>query len=146
MMTLHQNIDLHDELAWRTVGGRASDVPIVPNRPEIEAFLRDYVGTIIHVVSIKPDAVEDDHDKIHARYFGDAVGDAAKWLAAENAGGRNCYWTVNVTLAGLNRKPSKKDIAAARFGFAHQLKQPRHDLLARLVAGDRAHLAAGDGE
>jgi hypothetical protein len=38
------------------------------------------------------------------------------------------------------------DVAAARFGLAHQFKQPGHDLLARLVASDRAQLTAGDGE
>ena len=96
----------------------AEPPPLAPNRSDIEIFLRDYVGTIIHVVSIKPDAAEDDPDKTHGRYFGDAVADAARWLAAENAGGRNCYWTVNVTTVGLNKKPAKKDIAAARFSHA----------------------------
>ena len=136
-MTVHPNIDPHDA-AWAP-GGRASDVPVTgrcpnplneepaggseppplaPNRSDIEIFLCDYVGTIIHVVSIKPDAAEDDPDKTHGRYFGDAVADAARWLAAENASSRNCYWTVNVTTVGLNKKPAKKDIAAARFAHA----------------------------
>src|SRR5262245_35388168 len=120
-MTLHQNINAHDNHVLGANGGRASDVPVAakgpnpledgspldPNRPEIESFLRDHVGSMIHVVSIKPDAGESDSDKIHGRYYGDAASDAASWLAAENAGGRNCYWTVNVTAAGLSRKPSK---------------------------------------
>jgi hypothetical protein len=139
-VTIHTNIDPHDEIVWGPSGGRASDAPVTdkgaapnplgddpsgaetpplaPNKSDIETFLRDYVGTIIHVVSIKPDAAENDPDKIHGRYFGDAVGDAATWLTAKNASGRNCYWTVNVTAADLNRKPAKKDIVAARFSHA----------------------------
>src|SRR5262249_50294217 len=92
--------------------------PLAPNEPEIESFLRDHVGTMIHVVSIKPDADKNDPDKIRGRYFGGAASDAARWLAAENAGERNCYWTVNVTADGLDGKPSKDDIVAARFAHA----------------------------
>lgn len=102
----------------RANGEHINVPPLVPNKGDIEIFLRDCVGTIIHVVSLKPHAAEDDPDKAHGRYFGDAADDAASWLAAENAGERNCYWTVNVTAVGLNRKPSKKDIAAARFTHA----------------------------
>ena len=126
------DVNTHDEIVWGP-NGRASDVPVAaggapnplesesplaPNKSDIETFLRDHVGTMIHVVSIKPDADKNDPDKIHGHYFGDAAGDAASWVAAENAGGRNCYWTVNVTAAGLDRKPSKEDIAAARFAHA----------------------------
>jgi hypothetical protein len=133
-MTFQPNITPHDA-AWAE-GGRASDVPITakgpspfdeqpaeaspiePNTPEIESFLRDRVGYAIHVVSIDPDAAEDAPGKARGRYFGDNAGDAARYLAAENASGRNCYWTVNVTPVGMNKKPFKKDIAAARFAHA----------------------------
>jgi hypothetical protein len=133
-MTAHPNLTNHDA-AWAP-GGRASDVPIMdedsrhhdagtdeaalftPKKSDIEIFLRDYVSTIIHVVSIKPDVHDSDPDKIHSCYLGDAANDAAEWVAAENGLGRNCYWTVNVTARGLDRKPSKKDIAAARFAHA----------------------------
>jgi hypothetical protein len=50
-MTLHQEIDLHDEMAWRAAGGRASDVPIAeggdPNPLEDPANAKIHV-TFFH--------------------------------------------------------------------------------------------------
>jgi len=116
-VTLRPDFDLHDDVEDGPPADGPETPPLAPNKSDIEIFLRDYVGTLIHVVSIEPDAGEDNAGT-RGRYFGDAVGDAAAWLAAENAGGRNCYWTVNITAVGLNRKPSKNNIAAARFAHA----------------------------
>ena len=89
-----------------------------PDLAAIEDFLSDHVGSAIHVVSILPDTADEDPDKIHGRYFGDAAYDAVIWVAGENAQGRSCYWTVNITKEGLSKKPGKADFVAARFSHA----------------------------
>lgn len=78
------------------------------DRAAIDSFLR-LIGTGQHLCSIVPDG------KIRGRWFGDDIDTATDWAAAENALGKNLYWTVNLVAEGLNKKPRKPDIVEARF-------------------------------
>lgn len=64
----------------------------------------------IHLVFIHPNGVG-----VHGRDFGDRVEEALADAAKVNANGFNIYWTVNRVATGLNKKPAKQDIRAARF-------------------------------
>ncbi len=64
----------------------------------------------IHLVYIHPNGVG-----VHGRDFGDRVEEALADAAKVNANGFNIYWTVNRVATGLNKKPGKQDIRAARF-------------------------------
>ena len=64
----------------------------------------------IHLVYIHPNGVG-----VHGRDFGDRVEDALVDAAKANANGFNIYWTVNRVATGLNKKPAKYDMRAARF-------------------------------
>jgi hypothetical protein len=86
-----------------------------PDLAAIETFLRDHIGNAVHLVAIDPVRPDTDAGKISGAYFGDRHEDAAKWAARLNRDGYGIYFTVNVTTAGLDKKPSKKDIVAARF-------------------------------
>jgi hypothetical protein len=123
-MSFHQNVEPKPDLAV------------------IEDFLSDHVVSAIHVVSIAPDKPDGDFDKIKGRYFGDAASDAAEWVARENAVGRSCYWTVNITRDGLSKKPTKADIVAAR--FAHADVDPPKGAVAMDKRSALAHLLALD--
>lgn len=74
-------------------------------------FLRDELGgRAIHLVAIPADG-----GPTEGRWFGDDASAAAQWAADRNSAGRNVYWTVNGVRPGVNRKPGKSDIVAARF-------------------------------
>ena len=113
-----------------------------PDLAAIEAFLSDRVGAAIHVVSIDPDKPEGEPGKTRGRYFGNAAHDAAIWVAGENAQGRGCYWTVNITKKGLNKKPAKEDIVGARFSHSDidppkgAASMDKFSALASLLASD----------
>ncbi|NBW75524.1 MAG: hypothetical protein EBR34_06945 [Sphingomonadaceae bacterium] len=64
----------------------------------------------IHLVYIHPNGVG-----VHGRDFGDRLEEALADAAKVNANGFNIYWTVNRVATGLNKKPGKQDIRAARF-------------------------------
>lgn len=86
------------------------DLPALPvaDGDAIHAFLDDVVGTDIHLAAITNGAPI-------GRWFGDDVEAASAWALDRNADGANIYWTANVCGAGVGAKPSKGDIAAARF-------------------------------
>jgi len=73
------------------------------------AFLANTVGDHIHLVAITPDG------PTTGRWFGNDAVAAVAWASDQNQQGRNIYWTVNVVRAGLNKKPAKVDMTAARF-------------------------------
>ena len=91
-------------------------------------FFRDYLAPSgsIHCVAITPDAPAEDLNKVAGRYFGVDAQAAADWCAAQNSGGRNVYWTVNITTPGLNRKPAKSDIVGIRVAHV-DIDPPRGD-------------------
>lgn len=64
----------------------------------------------IHLVYIHPNGVG-----VHGRDFGERVEEALADAEKANANGFNIYWTVNRVATGLNKKPAKYDIRAARF-------------------------------
>lgn len=66
----------------------------------IAAFLREYVGDPIHLVSIVPDG------DTEGRWFADKFDAATAWAVQQNALGRGVYWTVNVVAPGIHKKPS----------------------------------------
>ncbi len=83
---------------------------MTPDRVAIAAFLSQVVRTDIHIV-----ALLDDIKETHGRYFGSNVAAATEWAAQASEVGWNVYWTVNMVDPGLNKKPSKSDMRAARF-------------------------------
>lgn len=64
----------------------------------------------IHLVYIHPNGVG-----VHGHDFGERVEEALADAAKANTNGFNIYWTVNQVATGLNKKPAKYDIRAARF-------------------------------
>ncbi len=86
-------------------------------------FIRDYIRSSIHIVSILPDAFEPEHAP-RGKWFGDDWQGATDWAAAENAAGRNVYWTLNFVSPGLNKKPKKTDIIGVR-GFGVDIDPPK---------------------
>jgi hypothetical protein len=85
-----------------------ADLPVI-NPPLIRKFLAATVGEAIHLVSIVPDG------GTKGAWFGDDVEKATAWAVSQNQSGRGLYWTVNVVREGLDKKPTKRDIQAARF-------------------------------
>lgn len=81
-----------------------------------QAFDRDIARPLfesldqIHLVYIHPNGVG-----VHGRDFGERVEEALADAAKANTNGFNIYWTVNRVATGLNKKPAKYDIRAARF-------------------------------
>ena len=73
----------------------------------------------IHLASIDPDG------RVRGRDFGRDAEAAIRWAEAENGKGCNIYWTVNSVRSGVNKKPAKGDITAAR--FAHVDIDPPKD-------------------
>lgn len=64
----------------------------------------------IHLVMINPIG-----PGVHGKDFGTDIETALAEAAKANANGFNIYWTVNRVAPGLNKKPGKRDIRAARF-------------------------------
>ena len=64
----------------------------------------------IHLVMINPVG-----PGVHGKDFGTDIETALAEAAKANANGFNIYWTVNRVAPGLNKKPGKRDIRAARF-------------------------------
>ena len=83
----------------------------VANVVIVRDFLLRSIAEHIHVVVIAPDG----QPLPYGRWFGDNVAAAADWIVQENAKGYNLYWTVNIVREGLNKKPAKEDMRAARF-------------------------------
>ena len=77
----------------------------------INGFLDGMVVSGVHLVSIEPEG------SLSARWFGDDIPAATAWALQENLAGRNLYWTANRCRSGLNKKPAKADIEAARFVY-----------------------------
>lgn len=75
----------------------------------------------IHLVALDPDR----RRAPQGRDFGSDIEGALEWAARQNASGLNVYWTVNSVRPGVNKKPSKGDIAGAR--FAHVDVDPPKD-------------------
>lgn len=86
------------------------DLPVA-NIGIVRDFLKRTVQEHIHVVVIAPDG----QPLPYGGWFGDDADKAAEWICAENARGYNLYWTVNIVRQGLNKKPAKPDMRAARF-------------------------------
>ena len=64
----------------------------------------------IHLVMINPVG-----PGVHGKDFGTDIETALAEAAKANTNGFNIYWTVNRVVPGLNKKPGKRDIRAARF-------------------------------
>jgi hypothetical protein len=82
----------------------------------LDTFLRDYLAPSgsIHVVAITPDPF-DPNAAIDGAWFGNDWQSAMSWVQAENAKGRNTYWTVNFVPVGFSKnKPKKTDIVGIR--------------------------------
>jgi putative DNA primase/helicase len=77
----------------------------------INGFLDGMVVSGVHLAWVKPDG------PLLAGWFGDDVSAATKWAIAKNLSGHNVYWTPNLCRAGLDTKPKKTDIEAARFVY-----------------------------
>jgi hypothetical protein len=93
----------------------ATNEPLAPNAAEIRQFLLEHIGNSIHLVSIAPDG---DDAAISGKYFGSDADAATQWAVAKNKSGNGLYFTVNITMSGLNKKPTKKEIVAARFSHS----------------------------
>lgn len=109
---------------------------LAPDQAGIEGFLADTIGEAIHLVAIAEDG------DVTARWFGKDAAPAARWAASHNAAGRNLYWTVNAVRPGLQKKPTKAEIAAARFAHV-DIDPPKDgsvwrpaDILAQLHAAE----------
>lgn len=76
------------------------------------AVIRQHLSSLdqIHICLIHADG-----GAVTAHDFGSDAESAATWIADQNIKGFNAYWTVNCVRPGLNAKPSKADIVAARF-------------------------------
>lgn len=74
------------------------------------AKLLSNLGGFIHLVYIHPNGIG-----ISGKDFGSDTEGALDGAAAANINGYNVYWTVNYARPGLDKKPSKHDIRAARF-------------------------------
>lgn len=85
------------------------DLPVA-NIGIVRAFLSQTIAEHIHLVSIPPD-----EQITYGRCFYADVDAASAWAVKENSLGRGVYWTVNVVRPGLNKKPAKTDIVAARY-------------------------------
>lgn len=96
------------KLPWQRGAPTSLAAPSV-DATVISDFLQSTIADAIHLVSIVPDGA------VAGRWFGDSITDAAVWAAERNAEGANVYWTVNRVREGLNAKPKKGDIAAARY-------------------------------
>lgn len=99
------DVPITEEIAFDDLG--APD-PLAPNVAEIRKFL-NCIKSGIHLVSIIPDGATS------GQYFGDDADAATRWATAQNSAGKGVYFTVNLTKHGLNKKPGKEDIVAARF-------------------------------
>jgi hypothetical protein len=64
----------------------------------------------IHLVMINPAG-----PGVHGKDFGTDIETALAEATKANDNGFNIYWTVNHVAPGLNKKPGKRDIRAARF-------------------------------
>lgn len=86
------------------------------------SFTSDYLAPSggIHLCAITPDTPE-----ITGKWFGSDHAAADAWASAQNALGRNIYWTVGITTPGLDKKPSKPDIVG--FRCAHVDIDPPRD-------------------
>jgi hypothetical protein len=82
---------------------------IAPDPTAIASFLAA-IAPGLHLCSILPDG-----RTCSGRWFGGDVGAATDWALSENQEGKNVYWTVNLVKEGVNKKPAKPDIVAARF-------------------------------
>jgi hypothetical protein len=87
--------------------------------PEQARALFEGLGQI-HLVAISEDGAVAAHD------FGDNVDEAVGRAVERNARGANVYFTVNAVRPGLNRKPVKSDVTAARFCHV-DLDPPKDD-------------------
>lgn len=69
----------------------------------------EFLHDNIHLVAVTPDG------QLTGKWFGSDRAAAEAWALSENAKGRNCYFTVNVTHPGVFIKPAKSDILSVRF-------------------------------
>lgn len=99
----------------------AQQIDLRPKTSEAIEFLSDLDQ--IHLVSIRPDAPENDLPR--GKDFQQDWQAAVEWAEVENADGRNVYWTVNLVRPHKHGKPKKGDIRAAR--FAHLDIDPPKD-------------------
>ena len=81
------------------------------NPDAIRDFLANIIVDHIHLVAIHPDKGEPTTGK----WFGTNAAAAVAWAVQNNRAGLNVYWTVNIVRPGLDKKPKKQDIVAARF-------------------------------
>lgn len=89
---------------------------------DLDAARRLFAGLDqVHLVAIDPEKRR--HPE--GRDFGRDVDNALSWAARSNASGLNVYWTVNSVRPGVDKKPSKGDVEAAR--FAHVDIDPPKD-------------------
>lgn len=87
------------------------DLPVA-NIGIVRDFIARTIAEHIHIVVIIPDGGE---HSAYGRWFDDDAQAAAQWAVQENAKGYNLYWTVNIVRRGLDKKPNKDDMRAARF-------------------------------
>lgn len=83
---------------------------IGPDKAQILAFVAGTIQNNIQIV-----AIHSETGQCQGRWFGNDAMAAADWACEMNASGFNAYWTVNICRPGVNRKPKKSDIIAARF-------------------------------
>lgn len=95
-------------------------VTVVADESAIEDFLGVYVGDAIQLAAIAAEG-----GSPQCRWFGNNARAAATWACEQNSQGANVYWTVNRIYPGLDRKPSKSDIAGVR--YAHVDIDPPDD-------------------
>lgn len=86
------------------------DLP-TPDLAVVRQFLAQTVAEHIHIMAIAPDG----QPLPYGRNFGTDAAGAAAWAMEQNVKGYGVYWTVNIVRPGVNKKPAKSDIAAARF-------------------------------
>jgi hypothetical protein len=108
--------------------------PIAADRALIEHFLRDYIGSAIHLVAIEPDG------RAAGRWFARDAAAATAWAVRQNDAGKGIYFTVNECRPDVNKKCSRADITAQR--FLHVDIDPPKDGTAFDIEAAAAALAA----
>lgn len=108
---------------------------LAPDPQAITHFLSSVVRTDIHLVALA------EPEQSHGSWWGSDAQGAAKWAEAYSLAGWNIYWTANIVQPGTGKKPSKTDIASARWVHV-DIDPPKTDMSGWDKAAAHARLAA----
>jgi hypothetical protein len=112
------------EAAMREGPADAIAAPLQPDMATIDTFLAMLASDAgqIHLVAIHSEGQR----PIAGRDFCQDPKAARRFVVEQNESGSNIYWTVNRVRDGVNKKPTKADITAARFAHV-DIDPPKDD-------------------